>query len=114
MSKKSILNERIINIIKRMVTSKKFILVAVIVLVGAVYSFLQVEAKVESMKQELTRLESKAEHLSNDIQILRDSIERMDSNKFVEEIARKDLGLVKPGETLYIVVDNQNDDDEDE
>ncbi len=46
-------------------------------------------------------LEMKAIKMRNDV--LRAEIEHMQSPEYIERIAREELGLVKPDETLYIL-----------
>ena len=55
--------------------------------------------RVAEQKQENLRLKQRNEALSAEVQDLKNG------NEAIEERARSELGLVKPGETFYQVVD---------
>ncbi|SJZ73887.1 FtsB family cell division protein [Selenihalanaerobacter shriftii] len=92
-------------------TSKKLMIVSLIILVSIVYSFFKADAKIKNMKHRLRGLETEAKKLNREVSILNRKLDRVNSNEFIEEIARKDLGLVKPGETLYIIIEEDNSQD---
>ncbi|MBM7623882.1 FtsB family cell division protein [Sporohalobacter salinus] len=100
-------NKKIINFIKKIVASKKFILIVLIILISAVYSFFRVSSRVKNMKERLNNLEAQSESLDREVKVLDKKLEHVNSKEFVKEIARKELGLIEPGETLYIVVDEK-------
>jgi cell division protein FtsB len=60
----------------------------------------------------IIRLNNEIRQVKADIKIwnetnerLREEIVRLEDEKYVEEMARKKLGLVKPGETLFILAE---------
>lgn len=57
-------------------------------------SFAETEQALERLKQENARLREKARRLRHD-------------SSAIEELARRDLGLLRPGETLFIIRDPQ-------
>jgi|GEM_PF-2984220 len=93
----------------QLVASKKLLLVVVLILAGVAYSFFQANTKVEKMKKELNNLQLQANALEREVDVLNNKLKKVNSKEFIREIARKDLGLVKPGETLYIVVDEEDE-----
>lgn len=60
------------------------------------------EHKVEAQRQENTVLRERNQILANEVSNLKDGLES------VEERARKDLGMIKDGETFYMVVDKES------
>ncbi|OCL25733.1 hypothetical protein U472_15530 [Orenia metallireducens] len=56
------------------------------------------EAKVLALKDEISQLKTSKEELEN-------QIKHINSKDFIEKIAREELGLVRKGEILYIIVD---------
>lgn len=95
--------------LKYIMNSKKVILVVLIVLIGIIYSFFQANIKVKSMKNKLNNLEQEVKVLDREVEVLDQKLAKVNSEEFVEEIARKELGLVKPGEILYITIDEDKD-----
>lgn len=107
-------NRKIMNFIKQLVTSKKFILAILIILITAVYSFFRVSTRVKNMKKRLNNLEAEAKNLDKEVKVLDKKLQHVNSKEFIEEVARKELGLVKPGETLYIVIEGRDGGQENE
>jgi cell division protein FtsB len=60
------------------------------------------EHKVESQKKENALLRERNHILANEVSNLKEGLES------VEERARKDLGMIKDGETFYMVVDKES------
>lgn len=61
-------------------------------------------------KEELLALKSKMASLKEESEKIAGEIGRLQTDDYIELIARKDLGLVKPGESAYIVVSAESDD----
>lgn len=57
------------------------------------------DRKIASLKQDVKQLKEQKKELKAEI-------ERVNSEEFVQQIARKKLGLIKEGEILYITVEN--------
>ena len=54
------------------------------------------------LQKELTRVKEKNFKLEEENQKLREGVKRLQSDKrYIEEIARKELGMVKEGEIIY-------------
>lgn len=60
--------------------------------------------KVEVQKQKNEALNDRNKILANEVESLKEGLES------VEERARTDLGMIKDGETFYMVVDKEMDD----
>ena len=60
--------------------------------------------KVEVQKQKNKALNDRNKILANEVESLKEGLES------VEERARTDLGMIKDGETFYMVVDKETDD----
>jgi cell division protein FtsB len=91
--------------LKSIIASRKFILIAFILLIVIIYSFFQASARVKRMKNKLNNLERQVQSLDREVEALDKKLQEVGSKNFVEEMARKNLGLVKPGEILYITID---------
>ncbi len=58
--------------------------------------------KLNDMKKSVIEIEQEMEQLQTQNNELRKMLKSLQSNEYVEQIAREKLGLVKPGETLVI------------
>ena len=55
-----------------------------------------------SLQKELARIKEKNSKLEEENQELKEEVKRLQSDKrYIEEIARKELGMVKEGEIIY-------------
>lgn len=74
------------------------ILAALIYLVGSADSFI----KSGELEQEIQKLEHEIAVLEDDNRLLRQKLERLQTDPdYVEDEARKKMGLVRPGEVIY-------------
>ena len=54
------------------------------------------------LKRELTRIKEENQRVEEENQKLREEVKRLQQEKrYIEEIARKELGMVKEGEVIY-------------
>ena len=58
---------------------------------------------------EIKNLEKEREQLEEDISVLEKKIEYLKTDNGVESVAREKLGLVKPSEIAFVVVNDKND-----
>lgn len=79
----------------------KLIIAGLIVLVGV--SFGKGFIQNYKLKNELDKLTYEMEALELRNKEIRTEIERHQSPEYVERVAREELGLVRPGETRYII-----------
>jgi cell division protein FtsL len=71
--------------------------------------------KVNQMQARLNNLQEQVEEQVDKNEQLQEEIKRVKSHDYVEKIAREELGLVKPGEILFIPVEeNQNENNQTE
>lgn len=68
------------------------------------------QAQVQQQK-ELSALRSRLSELKKKNEQTEREIEQLQTDEYIELIARKELGLVKPGESAYIVVSPENEDE---
>jgi cell division protein FtsL len=62
------------------------------------------------LQKELARIKEKNVKLEEENQRLKEEVKRLQSDKrYIEEIARKELGMVKEGEIIYQFEDKQGD-----
>lgn len=87
--------------------SKFFFLFLIIILVFLGLNLTKSWKKSREINQEIASLEKEIEVLSGDKLKLEKLIEYFNSTAYIEEKARKDLGLKKEGEKV-VIVGNQN------
>ena len=85
----------------RKVERWKLIVLALILWVG--FSFAQKALENHKLRQEIASLEKRLVVLELRGAELEREIEEWQSPEFVERVAREELGLVKPGEVVYII-----------
>jgi len=74
-----------------------------IFLVYFVYTFTVQQLKINDLKRQEMELSREIERLSAERAELQREIELLNTDSYIEELARDQLGLVKPGEILYKV-----------
>ena len=83
-------------------------LLGVLMVTGFLYgrSFLTIVA----LRSELARIEGEIAAIELRNEQLQLELERLTSPEHVEEVARRQLGLVKPGETIFYIAEPTEDD----
>ncbi|GAW92237.1 FtsB family cell division protein [Calderihabitans maritimus] len=66
------------------------------------FSFGQVHYKIRQQEAYLAQLEKQKQGLARENQKLKEQIRMLQSDAYIERIAREELGLVKPGETILL------------
>jgi cell division protein FtsB len=79
------------------------IIIAVIIIV-AVFNFYQNIEKINKLETKVEKLKSEISSAKQHREMLKYRIENSDNYKYIEEVAREKLGLVKPGEKVLIPV----------
>ncbi len=83
---------------------KRFLmLVALIIIVWTVVAFSRGYYRNYQAQQRLVELESEIKAYEIRNEQLQAQIDRLQSPEYVERVAREELGLVRPGERLYII-----------
>jgi len=83
--------------------------IAVLVIIAA-WSFYPVARMQYREEREKQRLEAELSSLKERNSKLRAEVDRLKTPEGVEEVARENLGLVKEGENLYVVLDGEQTD----
>ncbi|MBO8137012.1 MAG: septum formation initiator family protein [Desulfotomaculum sp.] len=65
--------------------------------------------KLNAMRHSVTELEQEIEILQNRNEELHKMLKSMESKEYIEHVAREKLGLVKPGESLIVPVEEQGE-----
>lgn len=88
---------------RRSMTRVKFLCVGLMILcVGLVHSTVQMaQLRQEKARQHAQNTE-KLEELDRQIQVLESEKKKSDDATYIEEVARRDLGMVKPREIVFI------------
>ncbi|MDN5332195.1 MAG: cell division protein DivIC [Tepidanaerobacteraceae bacterium] len=74
-----------------------------IFLVYFVYTFTVQQFKINDLRRQELELSREMNRLSAEREKLKKEIELLNTESYIEELARDQLGLVKPGEILYKV-----------
>nr|WP_282706912.1 septum formation initiator family protein [Natroniella acetigena] len=74
---------------------------------GVVFNVYQGSLEKRRLKQEIDQLEEEIARASIEKKRLKEQIEHVNSKDFIEEVARRKLGLVKKGEMLYVITDDR-------
>ncbi|HBS59711.1 MAG: septum formation initiator family protein [Bacillota bacterium] len=80
----------------------------VVVLIGfcllyVVYSFADQALQLSKLRHEASNLRAREATLKSDNERLSQEQQLLQTDAYVEKVAREELGLVKPGETPYIL-----------
>jgi len=81
-----------------------FIVVLIVLLILGVFTFFGEKGILHLLRlqKEVARINEKNIKLEEENQKLREEVKRLQSDKrYIEEIARKELGMVKEGEIIY-------------
>ncbi len=68
--------------------------------------------KMDSLENEIETLTEKIEKTEAENEQLKDELDNLNDLEYIEKIARKKLGLVKPGEVLLIPVEENEENKE--
>jgi cell division protein FtsL len=85
---------------------KLFIVVLVLILIFIAVNFFSAWLKSSKVHQEINNLEQEISNLQKDTGKLTELIQYFNSNAYIEEKARVDLGLKKEGEKVVLVPDD--------
>ncbi len=91
---------------------KAMIYLLIIVIIIFAFKLVSNIRKVNKMESELNNLQQQVQEELERNKELKKEIERVKSDDYIEKVARDELGLVKPGEILFIPVEEENENDE--
>ena len=61
-----------------------------------------------ALKKDIKRIEKKTEDLKKENEKLKDELKEAKENpQYIENLARKELGMIKPGETIYKFIQSE-------
>lgn len=66
--------------------------------------FYEKQTEINSYRQDVTSLEAKQDLVNQEIESFQRLLSLKDDNEYIEYLARKELGLIYPGEEKYIIV----------
>ncbi len=85
---------------------------SIIILLMAIYIIYTLAAQyitIRKARAEETRIQAQIEEVKEENQRLKEELEKMQSDEYIEKIARERLGLIKSGEILFIDVNNNGE-----
>lgn len=86
---------------------RRWALVGIAILIGALMGlFVSRALEIRHLQQELVRLEAEKAKIHKEIEQLSARLKERDNLKLIEYLARKELGMVKPGEEIYILIED--------
>jgi cell division protein FtsB len=95
---------------------KAMIYLLIIVIIIFAFKLVLNMRKLNKMEDRLNNLQEQVQQEAQKNKELHDEIKKVKSPEYVEKVAREELGLVKPGEILFIPVEedeNQKDEKKD-
>jgi cell division protein FtsL len=88
-------------------SSTFFKILLAIIIIFAFYHFYLNYQELLHVKEEIKRLNREIELTREEQRKLEEEVKKLDDLEYIEEVARKELGLVKPGELLLIPVEEE-------
>jgi len=95
---------------RRRSQSRRFVVILCILVLWVGFNFARnayrnyrLRLEIESLRREIAAIELRNKQLE-------DEIENWQSPEYVERVAREELGLVKPGERVYVIAQPKNGD----
>ncbi|MDO5040963.1 MAG: septum formation initiator family protein [Peptoniphilus sp.] len=85
---------------------------AILILFSVTYGAFNISNNISRRNEKLSEISKKQERikeLKKDISELESEISNSDSVKFIEKVAREDLGMIKPREVVYVDKDREKD-----
>lgn len=89
------------------------ITIVVVIAVVAAFNFYQNISRMSQLESQIEEIEAQIVQAEAENKKLKTQLENSDSNEYIEEVAREKLGLVKPGEKMFIPVEEDKNSDSD-
>ncbi|HHT27749.1 MAG TPA: septum formation initiator family protein [Firmicutes bacterium] len=89
---------------QKRVTPRFFAFVACVMFIFLVFSYATAFWRIREVEQRILTVKSRMTAVSARNEQLRNELERVTSDAYIEEVAREELGLVKPGETAWVIM----------
>lgn len=88
-------------------SARRWGLVGIVVLVGMLVGLLVSRTlEIRHLQHELIQLEAEKIKIQREIERLSAQLSNRENLKLIEYLARKELGMVKPGEQIYILIED--------
>src|SRR5690554_5920158 len=94
---------------KKFISSKAFKLLLLIFFFLAGFKFYLNYKKIEQIKGEIEILHNRIELSLERNEELKNELGNVNDPEYIEKIARKELGLVKPGELLLVPIEDEEE-----
>lgn len=91
----------------RRITAMIVVLIVLTVVFSIAYLFYARARMIGEMRLELKRIEQQKQVIIKEQERLRALLAKKDDLKYIEYLARKELGLIKPGEEKYIIIEDK-------
>jgi len=91
--------------IKKFIYSPVFVIIIVFIMLISGIKFWQNYRKINQLKEKIDILNQRIQKAENENQQIKEELNNLKDYSYVEKIARKELGLVKPGEILLIPIE---------
>lgn len=88
--------------------------IVVIIALIAAFNFYQNMTKLNQLQNKINEIESQIAEAEAENEKLKRQLENSNSYEYIEEVAREKLGLVKPGEKMFIPVEKEENSDSEE
>ncbi len=92
---------------KRKIRFRFYVIVALAVLAYAGYALVSQWIEIKKLNAERQALQEQIKNATLTIDKLNNLIEIADTDEYIESVAREKLGWVKPGETRFVIKDEQ-------
>jgi cell division protein DivIC len=93
------------------VTPRFFLFVLSLILIWIGVGFASRYLHIVVLQGKIVRVEREVAAIKTRNEAIRQQIEEMQTDTYIEKVAREKLGLIKPGETVYIPVRSATADD---
>jgi cell division protein FtsB len=92
------------------------VIVTIIIIIAliAAFNFYQNMVRLNQIENEIDKIEAQIARAEAENEELKEKIENSNSYEYIEEVAREKLGLVKPGEKMFIPVEKEEEESEKE
>lgn len=88
---------------RRRVTSRFWLIIGLIVFVYAIGSYTKGFIEIWRLRQQIVAVELEIANAQTRNQQLREELAYLQSDEYIEKVAREELGLILPGETPVIL-----------
>lgn len=88
------------------------ITIVVVIALIAAFNFYQNMTRMNQLENQIEEIEAEIAEAEAENQRLEEQLENSSSHEYIEEVAREKLGLVKPGEKMFIPVEEDKEDED--